>query len=91
MICCDRCEEWYHGDCVGITKKRGSQMEENNEEYICSMCKGNAASPLSTSVSLFKGWMTRQFFWLIRISMSRNLTESSYSAIDTAEVPLNMC
>jgi len=36
-----------------------------------------------------KGWMTRQFFWLIRISMSPNLPESSYNAIDTAEVPLN--
>lgn len=40
MICCDRCEEWYHGDCVGISRKRGKQMETQNEEYICSQCKG---------------------------------------------------
>ncbi|XP_067935635.1 death-inducer obliterator 1-like [Watersipora subatra] len=39
MICCDRCEEWYHGDCVGISRKRGTQMETENEEYICSQCK----------------------------------------------------
>jgi len=39
-----------------------------------------------------KGWMKRQiFFWLIRISMSQSLPESSYSAIGTAEVPLNLC
>lgn len=44
MICCDRCEEWYHGDCVGITRKRGAQMEVNNEEYICSLCKGESIS-----------------------------------------------
>ena len=28
-------------------------------------------------------------FWLIRISMSPNLPESNYSAIGTAEMPLN--
>ena len=36
------------------------------------------------------GWRGK-FFWLIRISMSRNLPESCYNAIDTAEVPLNLC
>ena len=23
MICCDRCEDWFHGSCVGITKAIG--------------------------------------------------------------------
>lgn len=23
MICCDVCEEWFHGKCVGITKTIG--------------------------------------------------------------------
>uniref|UniRef100_A0A667ZYH7 Death inducer-obliterator 1 n=1 Tax=Myripristis murdjan TaxID=586833 RepID=A0A667ZYH7_9TELE len=35
MICCDRCEEWFHGDCVGITEARGRLMERNGEDYIC--------------------------------------------------------
>ncbi|XP_013399494.1 death-inducer obliterator 1-like, partial [Lingula anatina] len=39
MICCDRCEDWFHGSCVGITKARGKVMEENEEEWICPVCK----------------------------------------------------
>ena len=23
MICCDSCEDWFHGKCVGITKSIG--------------------------------------------------------------------
>uniref|UniRef100_A0A8C6LFH4 Death inducer-obliterator 1 n=1 Tax=Nothobranchius furzeri TaxID=105023 RepID=A0A8C6LFH4_NOTFU len=38
MICCDRCEEWFHGDCVGITEARGRLMERNGEDYICPNC-----------------------------------------------------
>ncbi|XP_023652557.2 death-inducer obliterator 1 isoform X2 [Paramormyrops kingsleyae] len=48
MICCDRCEEWFHGDCVGITEARGRLMERNGEDYICPNCsarKSQAASP----------------------------------------------
>lgn len=38
MICCDKCEEWFHGKCVGITRARGAEMEKNNEEYVCPQC-----------------------------------------------------
>ena len=41
MICCDHCENWYHGKCVGISRARGKEMDENKEEYICDACKGN--------------------------------------------------
>lgn len=40
MICCDRCEEWFHGDCVGITEARGRLMERNSEDYVCPNCTG---------------------------------------------------
>ncbi|KAK9888802.1 hypothetical protein WA026_001025 [Henosepilachna vigintioctopunctata] len=39
MICCDTCEEWYHGKCVNITKTMGQQMEEEGREWICLFCK----------------------------------------------------
>ncbi|XP_045742037.1 death-inducer obliterator 1 [Mirounga angustirostris] len=38
MICCDRCEEWFHGDCVGISEARGQLLERNGEDYICPNC-----------------------------------------------------
>ncbi|KAM7423262.1 hypothetical protein PAMA_011013 [Pampus argenteus] len=52
MICCDRCEEWFHGDCVGITEARGRLMERNGEDYICPNCtaKKNQVVRPATSV-----------------------------------------
>lgn len=38
MICCDSCEEWFHGKCVNITKAMGQQMEENGIEWTCPNC-----------------------------------------------------
>ncbi|XP_059087874.1 death-inducer obliterator 1-like [Tigriopus californicus] len=39
MICCDQCLDWFHGKCVGITKKMGKNMEENGREWRCEKCK----------------------------------------------------
>ena len=38
MICCDLCEEWFHGDCVGISVSQGRRMERAGKEYICPVC-----------------------------------------------------
>ncbi len=34
---CDHCNEWYHGDCIGLT------AEESNfiRSFYCSICRGN--------------------------------------------------
>ncbi|PFX20841.1 death-inducer obliterator 1-like [Stylophora pistillata] len=39
MICCDHCEEWFHGICVGITMTQGRQMEKDGQDYVCPKCK----------------------------------------------------
>lgn len=39
MICCDSCEEWYHGKCVNVTKSMGQLMESEGKEWICLYCK----------------------------------------------------
>ena len=41
MICCDTCLDWYHGKCVGITKKMGKDMESEGNEWRCPKCKKN--------------------------------------------------
>ncbi|XP_055623497.1 death-inducer obliterator 1-like [Toxorhynchites rutilus septentrionalis] len=38
MICCDACEDWFHGKCVNITKAMGQQMEEDGIEWTCPNC-----------------------------------------------------
>ena len=50
MICCDHCNEWYHGDCVGITSEVGQKMNDANEEYVCPSCSSNTTSVSSGSV-----------------------------------------
>ncbi|CAL8092678.1 unnamed protein product [Orchesella dallaii] len=32
---CDKCENWYHGDCIGITE----EMSKDLPEYICDDCR----------------------------------------------------
>uniref|UniRef100_T1H3Q5 PHD-type domain-containing protein n=1 Tax=Megaselia scalaris TaxID=36166 RepID=T1H3Q5_MEGSC len=39
MICCDTCEEWFHGSCVQITKAMNLEMEAKKQEWICPPCK----------------------------------------------------
>nr|XP_006813441.1 PREDICTED: death-inducer obliterator 1-like [Saccoglossus kowalevskii] len=39
MICCDQCSEWYHGECVGVTKRQGKEMEQAKKNYTCPPCK----------------------------------------------------
>lgn len=51
MICCDRCEEWFHGDCVGISEARGRLLERNGEDYICPNCTILQVQDESTSDS----------------------------------------
>ncbi|XP_038051591.1 death-inducer obliterator 1-like [Patiria miniata] len=38
MICCDHCEEWYHGSCVDITKAEGKRLDREKVPWICPVC-----------------------------------------------------
>ncbi|XP_039490356.1 microtubule-associated protein futsch [Drosophila santomea] len=34
MICCDNCNEWFHGDCIGLPADVGEQ----HDTFYCSEC-----------------------------------------------------
>eukprot|EP00658_Telonema_sp_P-2_P056028 TRINITY_DN44526_c0_g1_i1.p1 TRINITY_DN44526_c0_g1~~TRINITY_DN44526_c0_g1_i1.p1 ORF type:complete len:354 (-),score=37.87 TRINITY_DN44526_c0_g1_i1:315-1376(-) len=35
MICCDDCDNWFHGDCVGVTKQEADSIGR----YSCDSCR----------------------------------------------------
>ena len=41
-IGCDRCQDWFHDHCVGITQKEAEQLDT----YICPNCaRKDSADP----------------------------------------------
>lgn len=38
MICCDKCEDWFHGTCVGVTRAMGRELENKGLDWICPRC-----------------------------------------------------
>ncbi|XP_015115469.1 titin [Diachasma alloeum] len=47
MICCDVCEDWFHGKCVHVSKAMGQQMEEQGIEWVCPNCSKKKAEETS--------------------------------------------
>lgn len=38
MVGCGRCDDWFHGDCVGLDLTKVREMEEEDEMYVCLKC-----------------------------------------------------
>ncbi|XP_060707934.1 PHD finger protein 3 isoform X1 [Hemiscyllium ocellatum] len=38
MIGCGRCDDWFHGECVGLTLVQAQQLEKEDKEFICFKC-----------------------------------------------------
>ena len=43
MISCDECEEWFHGSCVGVTKKQGEKLAKAKTRWVCPVCASSGA------------------------------------------------
>lgn len=38
MVGCGRCDDWFHGECVGLDLDKVQQMEQEDQEYVCLRC-----------------------------------------------------
>lgn len=38
MVGCGRCDDWFHGDCVGLSLSQAQQMGDEDKEYVCIRC-----------------------------------------------------
>ena len=56
MICCDKCNEWFHGSCVKVSLAEGKLMAKSGAEYICPKCKPKApkVQPAKANISVKK-------------------------------------
>lgn len=46
MIGCDKCEEWYHFECVGLDISQIPDID--NYEFICPECQKKASGSKKT-------------------------------------------
>lgn len=37
-ICCDKCQDWFHGSCVGVLQCEGDKMDD----YNCPRCMSDS-------------------------------------------------
>ncbi|XP_064020192.1 PHD finger protein 3 isoform X2 [Pogoniulus pusillus] len=38
MVGCGRCDDWFHGDCVGLSLAQAQRLGEEDKEYVCVRC-----------------------------------------------------
>lgn len=38
MVGCGQCDDWFHGECVGLSLGQAQQMEVDDREYTCAKC-----------------------------------------------------
>uniref|UniRef100_A0A8C1UV76 PHD finger protein 3 n=1 Tax=Cyprinus carpio TaxID=7962 RepID=A0A8C1UV76_CYPCA len=38
MVGCGHCDDWFHGDCVGLDLSKVQQMEKEDQDYVCLKC-----------------------------------------------------
>lgn len=49
MLRCDSCANWYHGDCIGVTKEQARVLEMNGDQFVCPPCRKVTVKPSGRS------------------------------------------
>ncbi|KAH9489885.1 hypothetical protein Btru_044495 [Bulinus truncatus] len=81
-IGCDRCQDWFHGDCVGISKHEADSIEV----YVCPNCQNQevtdpiAQKPLTSSEY-------QQLHKLLKDLQAHKMAWPFLQPVDPKEVP----
>lgn len=81
-ICCDKCQDWFHGRCVGVLQKEA----DNIDEYTCPNCTKND----SVSSVNMKLLTPQEFEHLKRLMKQISAHKSAWpflEAVDPQEAP----
>ena len=39
MVCCDKCNDWFHGECLNMSEEEVETYKDNPDlEFICPLC-----------------------------------------------------
>ncbi|KAI5467866.1 hypothetical protein BGZ63DRAFT_345003 [Mariannaea sp. PMI_226] len=52
MICCENCEDWFHGECINLSKEIGESLIER---FVCPNCTNETLSSLYKKTCALKG------------------------------------
>jgi COMPASS component SPP1 len=52
MICCEKCEDWFHGECINLSKEIGETLIE---KFICPRCTTETFTSLYKKTCGLKG------------------------------------
>ena len=44
---CDRCNEWYHGDCIDLTQEESNHIKH----FYCHICRGESRRNTNSGIS----------------------------------------
>jgi nucleosome-remodeling factor subunit BPTF len=87
-ICCDKCQDWFHGTCVGILQSEADFIDE----YICPNCQKNSSINSANMKSLgeieFEGLLS--FLKTVQVGIfpfSYSIFTSFIDPVDASEVP----
>ncbi|XP_039292245.1 nucleosome-remodeling factor subunit NURF301 isoform X2 [Nilaparvata lugens] len=81
-ICCDKCQDWFHGRCVGILQSEA----DNIDEYVCPNCQRNS----SINFANMKNLNTKDFEALKKLIKQLQTHKSAWpfmEPVDPAEAP----
>lgn len=55
MIACDKCDEWFHPECLGLSKEEVDEVVRSSQPFVCPQCVRQLATGLGNQDGLFAG------------------------------------